>query len=44
MDPKYCNMPVKAKVKGAVEFMEAKGIPFFKEDVFRYFGVSHNQG
>jgi hypothetical protein len=44
MDPKHHDTPKKAKIQGAIEFMEAKGIPFFKEDVFRHFGVSHNRG
>jgi len=30
MDPKHHDTPVKAKVKDAVKFMEAKGIPFSK--------------
>lgn len=29
--------PARAKVRGAVEFCERMGIPYFKEDVFRTF-------
>ncbi|KAF2489884.1 hypothetical protein BU16DRAFT_434759, partial [Lophium mytilinum] len=36
--------PVKAKVKGAIKFLEAKGIKGQKEDVFRHFKVSHTKG
>jgi len=25
-------------------FLEATGIPFFKEDIFHYFGVGHTRG
>jgi hypothetical protein len=35
--------PRKAMVQGTVSFLKAKGIPFFKEDVFRHFEVSHTQ-
>lgn len=35
--------PRKAMVQGTVSFLEAKGIQFFKEDVFRHFEVSHTQ-
>jgi hypothetical protein len=34
----------KAMVQGAVLYLQAKQIPFFKEDVFRHFGVSHTSG
>lgn len=44
MDYKHHDTPTKAKVQGAVEFCEKQGIPFFKEDVFRTFGVSHARG
>ncbi|KAH8693308.1 hypothetical protein GQ44DRAFT_160840 [Phaeosphaeriaceae sp. PMI808] len=27
-----------------MEYMEAKNIPHFEEDVFRFFGVRHRQG
>jgi hypothetical protein len=30
-------------VQGTVSFLEAKGIPFFKEDVFCHFEVSYTQ-
>jgi hypothetical protein len=36
--------PRKAKVRGTVEYLEAKGIPYFKQDIFNHFGVSHRQG
>ena len=36
--------PRKAMVQGTVSFLEAKGILFFKEDVFRYFEVSYTRG
>jgi hypothetical protein len=36
--------PTKSRVRGAIEYMEARGIPHSKEDVFRYNGVSHRQG
>jgi len=31
-------------VQGTVSFLEAKGIPFSKEDVFRHFEVSYTRG
>ncbi|KAF1936936.1 hypothetical protein EJ02DRAFT_459116 [Clathrospora elynae] len=34
----------KAKVRGAIEFMEAQNMTFFKQHVFYHFGVSHRQG
>jgi len=34
----------KAKVQGTVSYLQAKGIPFFKEDVFRHFQVLHASG
>ena len=43
----YCKeyaTPHKAMVQGTVSFLEAKGIPFYREDVFRHFGVSHTAG
>ena len=36
--------PNKAKIQGAVEFCEAMGISYYKEDVFRVFNVSRQQG
>jgi hypothetical protein len=36
--------PWKAMVQGTVSFLEAKDIPFFKEDVFRHFKVSYTRG
>lgn len=44
MDQKHFITPTKAKVQGTVKFLEAKGIPFFKEDVFCYFGIGHIRG
>jgi hypothetical protein len=36
--------PNKAKIQGAVEFCERMNIPYYKEDVFRTFGVSRQRG
>ncbi|KAF2033625.1 hypothetical protein EK21DRAFT_58153, partial [Setomelanomma holmii] len=36
--------PTRAKVRGAIRFLEAKKIPYFKQDVFDHFAVSHRQG
>ena len=41
---KHHPTPTGAKVRGAVEFCEAIGLPHYKEDVFRVFGVSHTPG
>ncbi|KAF2691386.1 hypothetical protein K458DRAFT_381244 [Lentithecium fluviatile CBS 122367] len=41
--PQY-ETPTKARVRGAIEYMEARGIPHHKEDVFRLNGVSHRRG
>lgn len=38
------DTPTKNKNRGAVEFNNAMRISYFKEDVFRHFGVSHRQG
>jgi hypothetical protein len=40
----HFDTPTKAKVRGAVEFLEAKNIEHTKADVFRHFGVTHRQG
>jgi hypothetical protein len=40
----HYDTPNKAKVRGAVEFLEAKGIPHFKSEVFDHFIVKHRQG
>ncbi|KAK4120605.1 hypothetical protein N657DRAFT_701208 [Parathielavia appendiculata] len=40
----HCTTPKKAKVEGAVEFLEANKIPHFKSDVFKQFGVTHPTG
>ena len=44
MDSKHTDTPTKAKTQGAVEFCEKQGIPYFKEDVFRTFGVERTRG
>ena len=44
MNAKNNDTPTKAKVQGAVEFCQKMGIPFFKEDVFRTFGVTRRRG
>ncbi|KAF2033422.1 hypothetical protein EK21DRAFT_86230 [Setomelanomma holmii] len=36
--------PIRAKVRGAIEFLEVKKIPYFKQDVFDHFAVSYRQG
>ena len=36
--------PRKARVKGAIDYMEARGILHFKVDVFRFNGVSKTRG
>jgi hypothetical protein len=36
--------PVKAKVKGAIEYNRAKGIKGENEAVFRHFKVSYTEG
>ncbi|OCK87251.1 uncharacterized protein K441DRAFT_671070 [Cenococcum geophilum 1.58] len=36
--------PKKAKVRGAIKYMEARGIKHLKADVFRHFKVSKRQG
>ncbi|KAF2627901.1 hypothetical protein BU25DRAFT_431205 [Macroventuria anomochaeta] len=38
------DTPKRSKVQGAVEYLEAKGIPHYKEDIFQHFEVSHCQG
>jgi hypothetical protein len=38
------NTPKKAKIQGTLEYLEAKYIPHFKQDVFDHFQVSHRQG
>ena len=42
----YCQKttPIKARIQGAVEFLEKKGIKGLNEDVFRANGVSHATG
>jgi transposase len=40
----YHTTPKKAKIQGAVEFLEAKKIPHFKSDIFKQFGVSYPTG
>lgn len=41
---KHLPTPTKSKIKGAVEFCDRIGVPYFKEDVFRTFNVSHASG
>ncbi|KAI2487833.1 hypothetical protein Ptr902_01966 [Pyrenophora tritici-repentis] len=36
--------PKKAKIKGAAEFMDAKGITYFHSDLFSFYGVNKHQG
>lgn len=36
--------PTKSKIQGAVEFCDAMNLPYFKEDVFRVFNISHHAG
>jgi len=38
------DTPKRAKIRGAIEYMEARKIPHSKADVFRYYGVSKRQG
>ena len=44
MASKHYDTPTKAKVKGAIEFLEAKGIEHKKQEVFDFFGVKSTQG
>ena len=43
-DQKHHPTPNKAKIKGACEYMDAKGIPYSKRDVFDYFDVKERTG
>ena len=47
-DDHNCNQeystPIKAKVQAVVEFNDAHKILYFKEDVFRHFGVERTSG
>ena len=36
--------PARAKVRGAVEFCDRRGIDYFKEDIFQTFNVSNREG
>jgi hypothetical protein len=38
------DTPKKAKVRGAIEYLEVQNIPHFKSRVFDHFKVSHCQG
>ncbi|KAF1937255.1 hypothetical protein EJ02DRAFT_477424 [Clathrospora elynae] len=38
------DTPTKSRVRGAIDYMEARGILHSKEDVFRFNAVSHRQG
>lgn len=41
---KEISTPVKAKIQGVIEFNKAKKLPVSKEEVFRFYGVSHASG
>lgn len=41
---KIYDTPRKARVKGAVEFNDWAGIPYFKADIFQFNGVSKRRG
>ena len=45
-EPKYKHLdtPRRARIQGAVEFLEAKGLNIKRDDVFQYFGVSRASG
>jgi hypothetical protein len=36
--------PIRSRIQAIIEFNSAYGIPFFKTDVFRYFGVEPRTG
>ncbi|RTE68577.1 hypothetical protein BHE90_017048, partial [Fusarium euwallaceae] len=38
------DTPKKARVKGAIEFLEYHGLPYKKEEVFEFFDVSRPAG
>ncbi|KAF1831442.1 hypothetical protein BDW02DRAFT_56214 [Decorospora gaudefroyi] len=38
------DTPKKARLKGAAEFMDAKGIAYSHNDLFRFYDVSKQQG
>ncbi|KAF1838592.1 hypothetical protein BDW02DRAFT_488834, partial [Decorospora gaudefroyi] len=38
------DTPKKARIKGAAEFMDAMGIPYFHTDLFKFHHVSKQQG
>ena len=40
----YYNTPRKARIKGAVNFLDYKGLPYFKSEVFAYNSVSKERG
>lgn len=41
---KHFTTPQKAKVQGTIEYLEAKHIPYSKEEVFQHFDVGRTQG
>lgn len=43
-EDKNKTTPVKAKIKEAIEFCEDMSIPYFKKDVFQFFGVKNYTG
>ncbi|KAK7423451.1 hypothetical protein QQZ08_009020 [Neonectria magnoliae] len=44
MGAEHLDTPRKARIKGAIEFMEAHDIPFAKKDVYKFNGVSERTG
>lgn len=40
----HYTTPIKAKVQGAAEYYQAKGLPYNKQDIFRIFKVSKTRG
>ena len=41
---KHYPTPTRPKMQGAIEFCDRMGFPYYKEYVFRTFGVRHRQG
>jgi hypothetical protein len=44
MSRPHYDAPTKVKVKGAAEFMRAKGIDFNNTDLFEHFNISRRNG
>ncbi|KAK4122584.1 hypothetical protein N657DRAFT_664494 [Parathielavia appendiculata] len=38
------STPKKVRIQGAIDFLEAKGIPHHKNDIFRFYGASRRSG